>query len=51
MSNANYPETFNNLVDMAYEFKVQPHYQSIVFIVTEGKYPVGIYDIFDLENK
>ena len=37
MSNADYLDNFNNLVDIAYKFKGQLHDQDIVDIVTEVK--------------
>ena len=36
---------------MASASKEQIHDQKIVYIVTEGRYPVGVYDILDPENK
>ena len=41
----------NNLVDMVSSFKGQIHDQSIVDIVTEGKYAAGGYDIIDPNKK
>ena len=36
---------------MAYTFKGQINDQDILDIVTEGKYPVGRYDILDPDKK
>ena len=51
MSNEDYLEKFNNLVDMAYAFNGQLHNQDIVDIVTEVKYLGGSYDILEPEKK
>ena len=45
MTKAEYVDQFNNLLDMAYEFKVQLHDQDVIYIVTEEKYTWGGYDI------
>ena len=44
-------KNINKLVDIVSSFKGQPHYQSIVDIVTEGKYAAGGYDIIDPNKK
>ena len=43
MSNEEYLEKFNNLVEMASEFNGQLYDQAIVDIVTEGKYPLNSF--------
>ena len=51
MSNEDYLEKFNNLVDMAYAFNGQLHNQDIVDIVKEGTYLGGSYEILEPEKK
>ena len=41
MSNVEYLENLNNLVDMEYAFKGKNHYQAILDIAIEVKYPGG----------
>ena len=44
-------KTCNTVVDMSSALKGKLHDQAIVDIVTEVKYPGGIYYIIDPENK
>ena len=51
MSNADYLEKFNNLMDMESTFNGQLHDQAIVDIATKEKYLGGSYDILDPQKK
>ena len=44
-------ESFYNLVGMISSFKGQFYYHSILYIVTEGKYLEGRYDILEPDKK
>ena len=51
ITNKDFLEKINNMVNMVSEFKVQLHDQPIIDIVTEEKYPAARYDIIDPKKK
>ena len=51
MTNVEYLEKHNNLMDMQYTLKGQLYDQYNVDILTEEKYPGARYDILDPDNK